>query len=86
MKMDFSDLQASNARSSIRAKCESDSNDMTESAMHAAKHSSDRTSTEAGMQIDLSAEQPLNAFASIRTNRDPDSKITSTSDRHPSLV
>jgi hypothetical protein len=73
MKIDFSDLQSLKARSSIRLKCESDSNETL-------RHSPDRSSTEAGMHIDLRAEQSSNAFAPIRSNWDPGWNVTSQSD------
>jgi hypothetical protein len=44
-----------------------------------AKHFSDRTSTDRGMQIDASDEQTEKASDSIRRSADPDSKATEES-------
>jgi hypothetical protein len=58
-----------------------DSNLREESDLHKEKHSSPKTSTDAGTMISTKPV-PLNALISIRDNLDPDSNLTEESDLH----
>jgi hypothetical protein len=58
--MDERDEQLSNASPSIREKWESDSNLTVESDVQSLKQLRSRASTEEGMQIEESDEQPEN--------------------------
>jgi hypothetical protein len=64
-----------NAPFSIRDNLDPDSNPIKESDLHQEKHSSPKTSTDAGTIISI---KPIsrNASFSIRDNLDPDSNLT----------
>jgi hypothetical protein len=61
---------------------ESDSNATDERDVHFEKQNLQRSSTEAGIQIDVSDEHSENADSSIRRREDFDSNVTVESEWH----
>jgi hypothetical protein len=70
---DANDERPESAFASIRIKFEPDSNVNDDSELQRDKHSSQRISTEAVIQVDSDDEHKASAFASIRIKFDPDS-------------
>jgi hypothetical protein len=85
MSNDISDGHLENARSSIRASLESDSNVTDASETQPAKHSLDRISTNEGTQIDLRDEQFENAPVSMTLSWESSSNITVRRDLQENL-
>jgi hypothetical protein len=71
------DEQLPNAASQISESCEPVSNVTAESDEQPRKHSFDRISTDAGVQIERRDEQSQNALRPITLKRDIGEKVTS---------